>query len=741
MMDTDNEIELIFYIFGFISEHKLINIEKNGFLLFPYSVENIEINLKRFLSNNYQLSVEKLLILFEIEKDLVLLKDKDIRDYSTNYNSYPHKYCESNENFSKVIEIHGVLEEKSENKFKIYDPLPDCTKIQNEIIQQTKTIKDLLLLKVFKLILSDNDQYNPTNSHIDFKDIFKDLEIPEILIDNIADNIAENFKFEQYRKVNLNKLFKKILLEVPHSFIEFYVHDFNSTGCERRDYIIFHQKVTQYFLAFFESINLDSIILDTFSKTLDIFQNKYPTPLFEYREKNFILCNKIFEKWKSSKPIFSFALEDYKTELQDLIKRNFIILIEDQILLKEGNQNKDGLKQFYQSKLYYYSQNLRERENARIEFNKNKFVSKWLYTKILINNDKISFSNDFLKQPSETEDKNQKIVDIAPEFNKILGSKYSTNEEIIIERGGDWKIEGGRSIFEFKVKIENKSNFTATDVHILLTSIPSGLSIQSKTYEIPVLKPGAFESPSFKLIAKESCVGDKINGMVTFTDHKGNHNKKLDLKPFEIRYVCNLLTPKEVSREYFNKTTEFMEEKKKTIESDLDIDALSEIIITKFKECNFAMMKDIKQSQQTSFTKFQGFAQGLYDHQDVALTVAVKKIEGGSKLIVKAYSDRYEKIIDLLKDFSIKLDDIKSDTELIKEYSPIIDEIFERTNDIELFMRDSLTSDFEKIKLDFDRCRNDEISKKEFMKRGLTILGKNFLKKIVEKFSPFKMEA
>ena len=49
-----------------------------------------------------------------------------------------------------------------------------------------------------------------------------------------------------------------------------------------------------------------------------------------------------------------------------------------------------------------------------------------------------------------------------------------------------------------------------------------------------------------------------------------------------------------------------------------------------------------------------------------------------TKLIIKAMSRREEKLIDLLKDLSVKCDDIKSDTELIKEYSSQIEEIFHK---------------------------------------------------------------
>ena len=70
----------------------------------------------------------------------------------------------------------------------------------------------------------------------------------------------------------------------------------------------------------------------------------------------------------------------------------------------------------------------------------------------------------------------------------------------------------------------------------------------------------------------------------------------------------------------------------------------------------------------------------------MGLSIAVKKMEEGSKLVIRAMSDRTEKITDLLKDFSIKLDDIKSNTELIKEYTSPIEEIFNKQLDLEAYL-------------------------------------------------------
>ncbi len=96
--------------------------------------------------------------------------------------------------------------------------------------------------------------------------------------------------------------------------------------------------------------------------------------------------------------------------------------------------------------------------------------------------------------------------------------KLQYTEDILISRGGDWKIENNQSVFNYKVKVKNSAKFVLTNIQILLTSIPSGLISQSDKYLIDILNPDSFESPTFKFSAKESCVGDKVKDVVIYTN-------------------------------------------------------------------------------------------------------------------------------------------------------------------------------------------------------------------------------
>ncbi len=232
--------------------------------------------------------------------------------------------------------------------------------------------------------------------------------------------------------------------------------------------------------------------------------------------------------------------------------------------------------------------------------------------------------------------------------------------EITILRGGDWKIEEDQSVFHFKVKVKNKSKFVVTKIQIILTSIPPGLISKSDNYKIEILNPNSFESPTFRFTAKDSCVGDFIKGLVIFTDHMGNQ-QTITIKPFRIEYVCNLLVPKSITEEDFEINTAIMEEKKMIFDCNLAPDKLESEIIDILEQNNFYILKNPQRLENPDFKKLSAYAEGKYDKQDVALSIIMQRIEDqANKLIIKTLSNKGEKIIDILKDISVKCDSLKS---------------------------------------------------------------------------------
>ena len=122
----------------------------------------------------------------------------------------------------------------------------------------------------------------------------------------------------------------------------------------------------------------------------------------------------------------------------------------------------------------------------------------------------------------------------------------------------------------------------------------------------------------------------------------------------------------------------------------------------------------------------------MYDKQDVALSVYMQKQEEGSQLVIKAMSDKQEKLTDILKDISDQCNDIKSDTELIKEYSEKIEDLIEKTDDIEQFLIKRLGTDWDKIKSTWEDYKTGKINKKKLVMQGIKVIGKKFVKIFVK---------
>ncbi|TXT55485.1 MAG: hypothetical protein BAJALOKI2v1_670001 [Promethearchaeota archaeon] len=133
----------------------------------------------------------------------------------------------------------------------------------------------------------------------------------------------------------------------------------------------------------------------------------------------------------------------------------------------------------------------------------------------------------------------------------------------------------------------------------------------------------------------------------------------------------------------------------------------------------------------SDFTKIRGYAQGKYDHKDVALEVALQKRDEQTYLVLKSLSEKVEKLYDINREISLQCDEIKSDTELITEYMPLIEEIFqevEKLEEIEVYMKEHLASDWEKIKDAWEEYKTEKIPLKKFLKKTLKVAGKKALK-------------
>ena len=307
--------------------------------------------------------------------------------------------------------------------------------------------------------------------------------------------------------------------------------------------------------------------------------------------------------------------------------------------------------------------------------------------------------------------------------------------EIEVLRGGQWKIEGKQSVFTYKIKVKNASEHVITNIQFILASIPKGLNVQTDRYKIDILNPHSFEAPAFKLYARDSCVGDVIKALVVYTNSKGN-SKSIDVQPLEIKYVCNLLVPKEITKAEFEKKTILMEDQKSVTFCSGDLEDVEKKLTTILQKNNFYILPKNQNFQGLDYSKIEGFAQGRYDKKEVALEIMLQQLDKNTQLIIKTLSDEKSKLTDILKDISVQCDDIKSDTELLKEYTSQINDLFDKIgklDDIEIYLKEHLASDWESIKETWDDYKTGKINRNKLVKEAIKILGKTFIKKIIEK--------
>ncbi|MFX1276482.1 MAG: SBBP repeat-containing protein [Promethearchaeota archaeon] len=302
-------------------------------------------------------------------------------------------------------------------------------------------------------------------------------------------------------------------------------------------------------------------------------------------------------------------------------------------------------------------------------------------------------------------------------------------KDVEVVRGGDWMVEAAQSVFQFKIKIKNTSHYVISNIQVIISAVPPGLELLSdKSYNFSDLSQNSFVSPTFKFKAKESCVGNTIESLVSFRDIEG-HIQTINVEPFEIKYVCNLLVPKPISKQEYEQKTAKMSEKKIVLDCDMSPEEMERELSDILRVNNFYVLDKTPEPLGSEIRSLEGYAEGKYDKKDVALSVMMQRVAAQTtKLIVKAMSDREEKVVDLLKDINLKCDDLKTSNELILEYSQKIEEVLDEIDDLEEFLMRRLGSLWDRIKDVWKKYKSGEVGKLEFIKLGTEVIGKKFIK-------------
>ncbi len=127
----------------------------------------------------------------------------------------------------------------------------------------------------------------------------------------------------------------------------------------------------------------------------------------------------------------------------------------------------------------------------------------------------------------------------------------------------------------------------------------------------------------------------------------------------------NLLVPKSISEEIYEKNISLMQGQKISFECDLQGDELEPKISKILQHNNFYLLENLHELKSPDFRKLKAYAEGKYDKEDVAVSIIMQTLaDHTNKLVIKAMSNKEEKIMDILKDISKKCDTLKSSTEM-----------------------------------------------------------------------------
>ncbi|MFW9888465.1 MAG: ABC transporter substrate-binding protein, partial [Candidatus Thorarchaeota archaeon] len=200
-------------------------------------------------------------------------------------------------------------------------------------------------------------------------------------------------------------------------------------------------------------------------------------------------------------------------------------------------------------------------------------------------------------------------------------------------RGGN--IVGGR--FEFKVKVKNGTDFVINNVTVTLVAYPEDcMKIQGDTMKrLSRIEPDGFRSPQFTFTPTKDCVEGHILATVSYIDHQ-NKIRTVDVEPYTIRSVCDLLTPLESSMEQFELILTDMECTSEEQQLDWNPQILFDKALTLLPSKNFYIVDKKSDVMAGEFIgSIRGFAEGKYTGNKVAIRVRISgPIEGNQARLV-----------------------------------------------------------------------------------------------------------
>lgn len=193
------------------------------------------------------------------------------------------------------------------------------------------------------------------------------------------------------------------------------------------------------------------------------------------------------------------------------------------------------------------------------------------------------------------------------------------------------------SKFDYKVKVQNDSGYVITNLTVSIVAYPRDcMELAGETVKtISRVEVGGFRSPQFTFYPTRDCVQGKIVATVSFIDFRDQLHT-LQVEPYLIRSVCDLLRPSERTSKEFDAILSGLEQTRQ--EQALDWNA--RVLFTKAEMLlpskNFHIVDSTEHTLGGEFIgTIRGFAEGKYTGRKVAVVFLISGPENGRHSMVK----------------------------------------------------------------------------------------------------------
>ncbi|UCE09700.1 MAG: hypothetical protein JSW61_12110 [Candidatus Thorarchaeota archaeon] len=212
-------------------------------------------------------------------------------------------------------------------------------------------------------------------------------------------------------------------------------------------------------------------------------------------------------------------------------------------------------------------------------------------------------------------------------------SPETPEDDVVVYRGCE--VVGGK--FDYKVKVVNDSGYVITNVTVSIVAYPKDcLETGGETVKtISRIEIDGFRSPSFTFFPTKDCVQGKIVATASYIDFRDQLHT-LQVEPFIIRSVCDLLKPMEATSKQFDLVLSNLTR----TEQEQALDWNAQILFTKAEKLlpakNFHIVDSDEKIVGGQFIgTIRGYAEGKYTGKKVAVIFMITGPEIGRHATVK----------------------------------------------------------------------------------------------------------